>query len=356
VRAILVNPIYVGDMVWNRRTDGRFHKISDGRATERRDMHNKRLADNPESDWIRIQDAHAPIVSRRLFDLARRTRESRPTATTQRGKAHRASGGENGSRSRFLLSGLIRCARCGGRYEGCRRSKGTPKADGTKLFTFYYGCGNYIRRGKTFCGFGPVNATAIDDAVVHAVAEFYADYTRDGGRNRLAAAVHAGLGEESEDLGTARVRAQDERAKIMHTIRNLLDNITPTNREFADERIVELGKAKAAVECRLEELRRMAEARVEANKVFATAMDSVLELPAALPLGSHAKRLSSLRKVVASIVFDSETRVAKVHVQRVPVAELMGQTVELAVAVPKLTTGRRRTSQMALVEDVARVG
>jgi hypothetical protein len=30
--------------------------------------------------------------------------------------------------------------------------------------------------------------------------------------------------------------------------------------------------------------------------------------------------------------------------------------VELAVAMPKLTTGRRRTSQMALVEDVARVG
>jgi DNA invertase Pin-like site-specific DNA recombinase len=31
IRSILVNPIYAGDMVWNRRQDGRFHRISKGR-------------------------------------------------------------------------------------------------------------------------------------------------------------------------------------------------------------------------------------------------------------------------------------------------------------------------------------
>ncbi len=30
VRAILINPAYAGDMVWNRRTDGRFHWIVRG--------------------------------------------------------------------------------------------------------------------------------------------------------------------------------------------------------------------------------------------------------------------------------------------------------------------------------------
>ena len=34
IRAILVNPIYAGDMVWNRRTDARFHRIGDGRPVE----------------------------------------------------------------------------------------------------------------------------------------------------------------------------------------------------------------------------------------------------------------------------------------------------------------------------------
>jgi len=39
IRAILVNPVYVGDMVWNRRTDARFHRISEGRAVERSPVH-----------------------------------------------------------------------------------------------------------------------------------------------------------------------------------------------------------------------------------------------------------------------------------------------------------------------------
>jgi DNA invertase Pin-like site-specific DNA recombinase len=43
VRAILVNPIYAGDMVWNRRTDARFHKISNGHAIERKQAHGARL-------------------------------------------------------------------------------------------------------------------------------------------------------------------------------------------------------------------------------------------------------------------------------------------------------------------------
>lgn len=35
IRAILVNPIYSGDMVWNRRTNARLHRISKGRAVDR---------------------------------------------------------------------------------------------------------------------------------------------------------------------------------------------------------------------------------------------------------------------------------------------------------------------------------
>jgi len=30
--SLIANPIYVGDMVWNRRTDARFHRISNGQA------------------------------------------------------------------------------------------------------------------------------------------------------------------------------------------------------------------------------------------------------------------------------------------------------------------------------------
>jgi len=65
IRAILVNPIYVGDMVWNRRTDGRFHRISEGHAVDREDVHGARLVPNRQQDWIVVRDTHPPLVSRR---------------------------------------------------------------------------------------------------------------------------------------------------------------------------------------------------------------------------------------------------------------------------------------------------
>ncbi|MHC4145977.1 MAG: recombinase family protein, partial [Planctomycetota bacterium] len=52
IRAILFNPIYVGDMVWNRRRDGRFHRISQGQAVDRENVHGARLVPNQKEDWI----------------------------------------------------------------------------------------------------------------------------------------------------------------------------------------------------------------------------------------------------------------------------------------------------------------
>ena len=43
IRSIIVNPIYAGDMVWNRRTDARFHRISNGHAVDREFIHGHRL-------------------------------------------------------------------------------------------------------------------------------------------------------------------------------------------------------------------------------------------------------------------------------------------------------------------------
>src|SRR4051794_37382913 len=135
IRSILVNPIYTGDMVWNRRTDGRFHKISKKRAAERQRVHGARLEPNDPSDWIVIKDTHAAIVSRRVFEAARQSRESRPTAAEQRGMP-KPRGGWHGTRSRFILSGLMQCARCGSRYQGFNRAKGERRSDGSVVKTF----------------------------------------------------------------------------------------------------------------------------------------------------------------------------------------------------------------------------
>lgn len=83
--SILTNPMYVGDLVWNRRTDARFFKVSNGRATERREPYGPRLVPNPEEDWIHVEETHPGIVSRRVFDAAKptRRRSGAPPTTCQ---------------------------------------------------------------------------------------------------------------------------------------------------------------------------------------------------------------------------------------------------------------------------------
>lgn len=154
IRAILTNPLYVGNLVWNRRTDARFFRIADGRALERREAYGARLVPNPKEDWTSIPEAHPGIVSRRLFEAAQPSRRGRGSSTD--GDGNRRPGAHNGRRARYLLSGLVICARCRGRYEGCCRTKGKRRKDGSAVRTYYYGCGSYIRKGRAACRFGPV--------------------------------------------------------------------------------------------------------------------------------------------------------------------------------------------------------
>ena len=109
IKSIIVNPIYAGDMVWNRRTDARFHRISNGQAVDRESIHGHRLVPNNKTDWIIVRDAHPAIISRRLFQLAMDRLDNKPASIEQRGmnprlKTHGKTW--NGKRSRFILSGL----------------------------------------------------------------------------------------------------------------------------------------------------------------------------------------------------------------------------------------------------------
>ncbi|GAH73623.1 unnamed protein product, partial [marine sediment metagenome] len=113
IRSILVNPIYAGDMVWNRRQDGRFHRISKGRAVDRENVHGARLVPNSKEDWIVIRDAHPSLISRRLFEQIKHRLENHPKSIEQRKSNHGRTW--NGRRSRFILSGLAKCSLCNNR-------------------------------------------------------------------------------------------------------------------------------------------------------------------------------------------------------------------------------------------------
>ncbi len=108
VENIIRNPQYTGKCVWNRRGQGKFHRIireKDGYRLEEKGRGVKRTFEYyEEKNWYVYENAHKPIISQELFDRAQRVRKMR---------THEKSFWGKGATSTCLLTGMIRCARCG---------------------------------------------------------------------------------------------------------------------------------------------------------------------------------------------------------------------------------------------------
>ncbi len=115
VRKILKDENYIGNSIHNRLSVVSFK--------------NKKLTRNPESEWIRIEHTHEPIVSRDVFDQVQEQiasrRRTKKDGTTQ------------------MFAGLLRCADCGWTMRFGRQSNGTRPG--------YYACGKYYQTVDRQC-------------------------------------------------------------------------------------------------------------------------------------------------------------------------------------------------------------
>ena len=123
VKAILQNEVYIGHMVQNK-TGNVSYKVH-------------KQVDKPESEWIRVEGTHEPLVSMEVWELVRTIEKQNTRSRTQ----------ANGETA--LFAGLLRCMDCGSlmrSYHDGRRRK-----DGSKSSYRSYACGRYSSGGKTVC-------------------------------------------------------------------------------------------------------------------------------------------------------------------------------------------------------------
>lgn len=100
IKSLLMNPIYRGDLVWNRRTESKFYSVRKGRVDrmKSREQSAKPVL-MPEDEWIVVQDAVPAIVTREDWDKAQAMVIKRRSA----------KGGKGKQRDRWLLSGVLVC-------------------------------------------------------------------------------------------------------------------------------------------------------------------------------------------------------------------------------------------------------
>jgi site-specific DNA recombinase len=130
---ILNNPLYIGRLVWNRTQKMRDPENPRKRVTRPR----------PASEWQTAEDQSLRIVSDKLWKRVR-ARQARATSESR--------GRPGGPRPKYLFSGLLICAECGGHY--VVRNKR------------YYECGTHLDRGKTICANGRLAPREVTEAAL----------------------------------------------------------------------------------------------------------------------------------------------------------------------------------------------
>ncbi len=143
IQSIVTNPSYCGDRIYNRHPLSKKHKRETSILGE-----TKERWINPESKWVVARGAHEPIIDRGLFEKA----NPEPRAL-QRRNAHYYD-------SPYLLTGLVRCTRCGFNFQGQ-----SYRASGH----FYYVDGGNMNKGKSVCERTAIRRELLEDFVVEEV-------------------------------------------------------------------------------------------------------------------------------------------------------------------------------------------
>jgi DNA invertase Pin-like site-specific DNA recombinase len=104
VANILRHPLYTGDMIYNRLSDGKYHSLARGAAVPRT---GKGRFKNEQASWIVVKDAHKAIIDRKTFAAVQKALDGNRSAKGKR------SPQKSPNAAAFVLSGLLTCGCCG---------------------------------------------------------------------------------------------------------------------------------------------------------------------------------------------------------------------------------------------------
>lgn len=116
VKHILKDETYVGNTIHNKQSTISFK--------------NKKRVRKPESEWLRIENTHEPIISKGEFDQIQKMVDSR------RRKMKNSQ--------QQIFAGLIKCADCGWSMKFGTNNK-------NKVSYSYFVCSKYGQMGKSYC-------------------------------------------------------------------------------------------------------------------------------------------------------------------------------------------------------------
>ena len=302
IMAMLKNPAYTGDMVWNKRSNAKFHRISDKRAMAMKALPGNEVYHNGEEDWIVHNDTHPAIIHRNRFIQVQQRikliKRYNYDNTHRRGR---------GARSEYLLTGLLKCMSCGHNWTGYKTIKGRKRLDGSNPINYYYACNGYISKGNSVCHRKVIPKDQIEEWVMEVIGQMLKEYFTSDNLVTLRRMVEQEINLLIPDIGSELDKTDNRLKEIIQTITNLIDNITDVNREFVDKRIIELKREMIELEKRKQELESAGDKRLETERIIEEAMAMAGDFKQVFDEGSVEEKRLFIRAFLSGIKLDPRT-------------------------------------------------
>ena len=351
IRTLLRNEVYLGRIVFNRRSMGKFHRIANRREVERDGCGKRRLEWNAREDWLIHENAHEPLVDAVTFERARRIAKERADQSY-------AAGFLTGKAkvSPYLLSGLMTCGACGGSMHGRTTSKGKPRKDGSRVRTSYYVCGAAITKGKAICLPIQFVQAGLDDFVMDLVGKRIASFLGKNGRAILKKLVERELGAKSRDPRPEIRRLKAQLVTMATKIDSVIDLAasSPDSKDLLNERLGRLRIQRQEIQGRLSELEVVPVGVSEPEAVVDAILEGLADARQLFQHGTMEERKRVVRAFVEGLTVVGSSRSGELRMKKLPLPQQLsnGSSFEMVAGVgfepttlPSLKNMRSYTTQ-----------
>lgn len=144
---ILSNEVYIGNIVYGKT---RYNYVED----EDKSKKIQKVVHVDEKDWVRVENAHLPIIEKQVFEKAQELIGNR---------CEQFHFGRQFNAAKHPLTGILKCYKCGSPMICQKRTN--KKKDGTKLEYRYYVCSTYHKKGRSMCDQTNVPADKLEEIV-----------------------------------------------------------------------------------------------------------------------------------------------------------------------------------------------
>jgi site-specific DNA recombinase len=314
LQSILKNRLYTGEMVWNRRATGRFHSVRGREAAERPRREFEKVKVNSPSDLIVVPNAHPAIIDQATFDEAQRL-------MAERGRKHVAGGVLRFGRAKnspYLLSGVMKCARCGHAFQGYSSHSRKHRKTGEKILTRYYACGGYVNKGNAVCERTLVSMKQVEGYVLERMNLRVRELLADGGKRKLRDAIAKELRSCGPDPKEERRRTEARLKSIDADINRLLDSLTPVNKEFVDKKLVGLGSEQKELQEELKQSEVVPEGQINPDELAEQIVTGLVGFEELLGQGTPEERKELVRAFVEKLVIDPDAGKGVLYIRQFP--------------------------------------